>query len=182
MIATEGHTGQLPQRLRRSFRCTLVVASEPLPEDLWRHIGLSDRHTFTDNRNLITYGQRTADGGLGFGGHGHADQPPTGTDQVAFVVAALHRIPEPREHSEVDYVHKAMEQLEKGDAAVPDHFALGTRRLPIRGPERTRLLLSLMVIGNGCDNGYRPIPYLLMPATIGTMRSLAWVTTRRRVF
>ena len=102
LIATEGHAGRLPKEARSIVPLySPMGASEPLPEDLWRHIGPSDRHTFTDNRNLITDGQRTADGGLAFGGHGNADQPPTGTDHVAFIVAALHRIPEPREHSEV---------------------------------------------------------------------------------
>jgi glycine/D-amino acid oxidase-like deaminating enzyme len=49
---------------------SLIVATEPLPEDTWDRIGLRNRETFTDHRNLIVYGQRTADGRLVFGGRG----------------------------------------------------------------------------------------------------------------
>lgn len=49
---------------------SLVVATEPLdPRDL-EPIGLSGRETFADGRNLIVYGQRTADHRLVFGGRG----------------------------------------------------------------------------------------------------------------
>jgi glycine/D-amino acid oxidase-like deaminating enzyme len=71
VIATEGYTSQLPGRARQIVPLySLMVATEPLPEDVWRHIGLSDRQTFSDYRNLIIYGQRTADGRLAFGGRG----------------------------------------------------------------------------------------------------------------
>ena len=49
---------------------SLVVATEPLPDATWERIGLRERETFTDHRNLIVYGQRTADGRLVFGGRG----------------------------------------------------------------------------------------------------------------
>ena len=49
---------------------SLIVATEPLPDTVWERIGLRDRETFTDHRNLIVYGQRTADGRLVFGGRG----------------------------------------------------------------------------------------------------------------
>jgi glycine/D-amino acid oxidase-like deaminating enzyme len=49
---------------------SLVVATEPLADDVWEQIGLRNRETFTDHRNLIIYGQRTADGRLVFGGRG----------------------------------------------------------------------------------------------------------------
>lgn len=49
---------------------SLVVASEPLdPRDL-EPVGLGERETFADGRNLIVYGQRTADHRLVFGGRG----------------------------------------------------------------------------------------------------------------
>ncbi len=49
---------------------SLVVATEPLdPRDL-EPIGLGGRETFADARNLIVYGQRTADHRLVFGGRG----------------------------------------------------------------------------------------------------------------
>jgi glycine/D-amino acid oxidase-like deaminating enzyme len=47
-----------------------MIATEPLPDSVWDRIGLADRSTFADGRNLIIYGQRTADGRLAFGGRG----------------------------------------------------------------------------------------------------------------
>jgi glycine/D-amino acid oxidase-like deaminating enzyme len=69
--ATEGYTASL-RGLRREVVpvYSLVVATEPLPDDVWAQIGLRDRETFTEHRNLIVYGQRTADGRLVFGGRG----------------------------------------------------------------------------------------------------------------
>ena len=69
--ATEGYTPGLDSMRRDVVPVySLVVATEPLPETTWERIGLSDRETFTDHRNLIIYGQRTADGRLVFGGRG----------------------------------------------------------------------------------------------------------------
>jgi glycine/D-amino acid oxidase-like deaminating enzyme len=69
--ATEAFTAQLPG-LRRSFApvYSLMVATEPLPADVWDRVGLRDRETFTDHRHLIVYGQRTEDDRLAFGGRG----------------------------------------------------------------------------------------------------------------
>jgi len=49
---------------------SLMIATEPLPDDVWDDIGLSERQTFHDGRHLIIYGQRTADGRFAFGGRG----------------------------------------------------------------------------------------------------------------
>src|SRR5438128_9960984 len=49
---------------------SLIVATEPLPDSTWEQIGLRNRETFTDYRNLLIYGQRSADGRLVFGGRG----------------------------------------------------------------------------------------------------------------
>ncbi len=35
---------------------SLIVATEPLSDDIWEQIGLRDREAFTDHRNLIIYG------------------------------------------------------------------------------------------------------------------------------
>jgi glycine/D-amino acid oxidase-like deaminating enzyme len=71
--ATEGYTCQLPG-LRRSMLpiYSLMIATEPLPADVWDAIGLADRPTFADGRHLIIYGQRTADDRFAFGGRGAA--------------------------------------------------------------------------------------------------------------
>jgi glycine/D-amino acid oxidase-like deaminating enzyme len=69
--ATEGFTATL-RGTRRAVApvYSLVVATEPLPDSVWTEIGLVDRPTFSDHRNLIIYGQRTEDGRLVFGGRG----------------------------------------------------------------------------------------------------------------
>ncbi|TAM89177.1 MAG: FAD-dependent oxidoreductase [Jatrophihabitans sp.] len=69
--ATEGYTARLPG-LRRDIVpvYSLIIATEPLPDATWERIGLRERETFADHRNLIIYGQRTADGRMVFGGRG----------------------------------------------------------------------------------------------------------------
>jgi glycine/D-amino acid oxidase-like deaminating enzyme len=69
--ATEGYTVSLAGMQRDVVPVySLVIATEPLGDEVWDRIGLRDRETFTDHRNLIVYGQRTADGRLVFGGRG----------------------------------------------------------------------------------------------------------------
>jgi glycine/D-amino acid oxidase-like deaminating enzyme len=69
--ATEAWTPDLPGHERAVAPVySLMIATEPLPEDLWNEIGLRDRETFSDHRHLVIYGQRTADGRLAFGGRG----------------------------------------------------------------------------------------------------------------
>lgn len=69
--ATEGYTASLKGYRRRVAPVySLVIATEPLPQRTWDEIGLRERETFTDYRNLIIYGQRTVDGRLVFGGRG----------------------------------------------------------------------------------------------------------------
>ena len=69
--ATEGYTSMLPGQRRASIPLySMMVATEPLSDDVWQTIGLHDRPTFDDTRHLIIYGQRTADGRFAFGGRG----------------------------------------------------------------------------------------------------------------
>jgi glycine/D-amino acid oxidase-like deaminating enzyme len=71
--ATEGYTCDLPGERRSMLPIySLMIATEPLPAEVWGEIGLDERPTFTDGRNLIVYGQRTADGRFAFGGRGAA--------------------------------------------------------------------------------------------------------------
>ncbi|NJC71445.1 FAD-dependent oxidoreductase [Planosporangium thailandense] len=69
--ATEGYTSLLP-RMHRDIvpMYSLMVATEPLPDEVWDQIGLRSRQTFSDKRHLRIYGQRTVDGRLAFGGRG----------------------------------------------------------------------------------------------------------------
>lgn len=69
--ATEGYTPTLAGHRRRIAPVySLVIATEPLADQVWDQIGLRARETFSDHRHLIIYGQRTADGRLVFGGRG----------------------------------------------------------------------------------------------------------------
>ncbi|WP_419924202.1 NAD(P)/FAD-dependent oxidoreductase [Candidatus Poriferisocius sp.] len=69
--ALEGYTGTL-EGTRRSLAplYSLMVATEPIDDALWADIGLAHRQTFTDDRFMVIYGQRTADGRIAFGGRG----------------------------------------------------------------------------------------------------------------
>ena len=49
---------------------SLMIATEPLSDDVLDSIGLAHSETFADMRNLIIYGQRTADNRIAFGGRG----------------------------------------------------------------------------------------------------------------
>lgn len=69
--ALEGYTAILDGHGRTlSPLYSLMVATEPLTDDLWSEIGLAERQTFADDRHLVIYGQRTADGRIAFGGRG----------------------------------------------------------------------------------------------------------------
>lgn len=69
--ATEGYTPTLRGQRRTLVPVhSLIIATAPLPAAVWDEIGLARRETFSDHRNLIVYGQRTADDRLVFGGRG----------------------------------------------------------------------------------------------------------------
>jgi glycine/D-amino acid oxidase-like deaminating enzyme len=69
--ATEGYTRSLEGERRRLVPVySLVIATEPLPAEVWEQVGLRRRETFSDHRHLIIYGQRSADDRFVFGGRG----------------------------------------------------------------------------------------------------------------
>jgi glycine/D-amino acid oxidase-like deaminating enzyme len=69
--ATEGYTADLPSAHRDLAPLwSLIIATEPLPDEVWDAIGWRERETVTDGRHLIIYAQRTADGRIVFGGRG----------------------------------------------------------------------------------------------------------------
>ncbi len=71
VLATEAYTGQLPGRRRSLLPIySMMIASAPLSDEHWAHIGLTDRPTFTVASHVVVYGQRTVDGRLAFGGRG----------------------------------------------------------------------------------------------------------------
>ena len=47
-----------------------MVATAPIPEELWEEMGVKQRFTFAEGSHLINYAQRTADNRLAIGGRG----------------------------------------------------------------------------------------------------------------
>ena len=69
--ATEGYGASIPQTKRRILPLySLMIATAPLPDAVWDDLGIKHGQTFSDGRNLIIYGQRTADNRFAFGGRG----------------------------------------------------------------------------------------------------------------
>ncbi|GAB2577032.1 FAD-dependent oxidoreductase [Paractinoplanes abujensis] len=102
--ALEGYTAQLSGHRRALAPVySLMIATEPLPASDWERIGLARRETFTDERHMIIYGQRTADDRLAFGGRGAPyhfgsriepsyDQVPAVFDSLRETLADMFRI------------------------------------------------------------------------------------------
>ncbi|MBM3148258.1 MAG: FAD-dependent oxidoreductase [Actinobacteria bacterium] len=71
VLATEGYTAGAPDRHRDILPMySLMVATEPLSDEVWAEIGWSGRETFADGRHLIIYASRTQDGRIALGGRG----------------------------------------------------------------------------------------------------------------
>ena len=49
---------------------SLMIATAPLPAEVFAEIGIGHRETFAEASHLVTYAQRTADGRLAIGGRG----------------------------------------------------------------------------------------------------------------
>lgn len=95
LVATEGYTAQLPGRRRDIAPVySLLLATEPLPAEVWDSIGLVNRATFSDHRHLTVYGQRTWDDRIAFGGRGapyhFGSRVDPSYERVARVHDALH--------------------------------------------------------------------------------------------
>lgn len=68
--ATEAYTSRFKKYSRDVIPVySLMIATEPLPDEVWNQIGLNGE-TFADLRHLLIYGQRTADNRFAFGGRG----------------------------------------------------------------------------------------------------------------
>lgn len=69
--AVEGYSSELSPLGRHQLAAqSLIVATEPLSEDTWAHIGLARGQAFSENSRQVTYGQRSADNRLVFGARG----------------------------------------------------------------------------------------------------------------
>jgi len=94
--ATEGYTSALADKKREVVPVySLMVATEPIPGEVWSDLGLANRQTFSDFRNLVIYGQRTTDNRIAFGGRGapyhFGSRISPGFDQVRKVHELLRR-------------------------------------------------------------------------------------------
>jgi len=112
--ATEGYTSGLQGERRTLLPIySLMVATDPLPDELWRQIGLEGRPTFSDARHMIIYGQRTADGRIAFGGRGapyhfgSAVRPEFDTDDRVrrLLTTGLHELFPPLAEAGVEPTH-----------------------------------------------------------------------------
>jgi glycine/D-amino acid oxidase-like deaminating enzyme len=69
--ATEGYSAALPGHERVLLPLhSMMIATEPLPEQVFKEIGLEQRETFADPRRMVIYGQRTANDRIAFGARG----------------------------------------------------------------------------------------------------------------
>ena len=69
--AVESYAGSLPPLGRYQLPVhSLIVATEPLADDVWAGIGLDRGQGFGDYSRQVTYGQRTRDNRLVFGARG----------------------------------------------------------------------------------------------------------------
>jgi len=69
--AVEGYSDSLRESNRRLLPVhSMMIATEPLPDVVWKEIGLAGRETFADPRRTVIYGQRTADDRIAFGARG----------------------------------------------------------------------------------------------------------------
>ena len=69
--ATEGYTADLDGAHRAVAPLwSLIIATEPLPSTVWDEIGWQARETVTDERHVLIYAQRSADGRIVLGGRG----------------------------------------------------------------------------------------------------------------
>jgi glycine/D-amino acid oxidase-like deaminating enzyme len=71
VLATEAYTIERPGQARRFLPLySLMVATEPLPDAVWRDIGWQAGETIGDYRHLFFYAQRTTDNRIAIGGRG----------------------------------------------------------------------------------------------------------------
>ncbi|SDM25975.1 Glycine/D-amino acid oxidase [Modicisalibacter muralis] len=71
VCAMEGYAERLHDFKRHVIPVqSLVIATEPLSDELWQEIGMAERPAFADASRLINYGHRSADGRIVFGARG----------------------------------------------------------------------------------------------------------------
>jgi glycine/D-amino acid oxidase-like deaminating enzyme len=90
--ATEAYTRDLAgERRRLAPLYSLMIATEPLDDDRWDEVGLTEMETFADDRRMVIYGQRTVDGRIAFGGRGAPYRFGSGIDPSTERSADVHQ-------------------------------------------------------------------------------------------
>ena len=108
--ATEAWTATLPGSGRELVAVrTPMIATEPLPAEVWETIGLDRAETFDDEGHRPVHGGRSADGRLVLGGRGVPYPPGLMLDPASDRMPAAHR-----------HLHRALVQLfpAVADAAI----------------------------------------------------------------
>jgi glycine/D-amino acid oxidase-like deaminating enzyme len=71
VLAGEAYLARLPQMSRQVIPIySLIVLTEPLPDDIWSQIGWESRFTVSSNKLTVDYLSKTVDGRILFGGRG----------------------------------------------------------------------------------------------------------------
>lgn len=98
---TEGFTAGLPGERRTWLPMnSSMIATDPLPEDMWASIGWEGREVLGDEAHVYIYAQRTADGRIAIGGRGVPYRYGSRTDNdgttheatIKQLTDALHRL------------------------------------------------------------------------------------------
>jgi len=90
--ATEAYTRDLSGHRRTLVPLySLMIATEPLPGYVWDEIGLREMETFSDDRRMVNYGQRTTDDRIAFGGRGAPYRYGSGIDAATEQSPEAHR-------------------------------------------------------------------------------------------
>jgi glycine/D-amino acid oxidase-like deaminating enzyme len=69
VLALDAYVTQIPGRERHALAVyNHMIATEPLPSEVWERIGLRNHEGFGDAQRMLTYAQRTADDRIAIGG------------------------------------------------------------------------------------------------------------------
>jgi glycine/D-amino acid oxidase-like deaminating enzyme len=69
LLALAAYVSELPGRKRHCLPVyNQMIATEPLPSEVWERIGLRNHEGFGDAQRMLTYAQRTADDRIAIGG------------------------------------------------------------------------------------------------------------------
>jgi len=113
--ATEAYSGELPGFRREVLPFySSMIATEPLPDEMWAQIGWHLRETWNDATRNMFYAQRTADGRIAFGGRGARQR---------FAATLLDPLPELDDVQRTLQARLLQELPQVGDARITHRWA-----------------------------------------------------------